>query len=650
MINQAENREINIENEIEEKNQISNSYKYISNIKLDIIKNKYNNEKIFHSYNNEYQIDKNINLSQNIANLKRKISELEEKLSDLKLKNGKLKRENFQIDSKINGIFFIGNKDGLSELTEDDSKDNNELTDLIKEKNDLQEINEKMLNMLTEKEIEIEDFQENFEKYKDEIKSEMEKYLDTIEELEKKNEILEEKVKKQENIDKKLDNVLNEYNSYKKRIDDSILEYIKKEEEMNKEIDEKETKISKMKINIQNLEIEIMKLQNQNEKNEKMVNEDKDVFEKILYENEKLKKDNNNLIKKMNQKEENCQNLIKRKEEEFNKLKQDFELYKSKNEKIKIDKAHEINLLKDKFSQINNVNNILIKKNDSLLKENQESKQKIYLIQKKLDKKSKDYKKLIYISKELLEKKNNLIQQYEEELEKISKEKNLLYQKNRELLNKIRETRRTHSTNLEDLLNDEEVYENNDENVNNKNNIKEINCENILFNLELKAIKDLISLGLNDMINLDDMEKELNLFKSQNKKLLEDFKLLKEKMKNQRYEEGVNELMNLIKNASKNKEENLYPSKSNILVNKDSTFQENNPIEQQVDSCTQLEKNEKKLYLDKIDKLNGDIASLKVKFLNKELENEILIAKYVNIIKSINNQCTENGFILNFNT
>ena len=56
-------------------------------------------------------------------------------------------------------------------------------------------------------------------------------------------------------------------------------------------------------------------------------------------------------------------------------------------------------------------------------------------------------------------------------------------------------------------------------------------------------------------------------------------------MKNQRYEEGVNELMNLIKNASKNKEENLYPSKSNILVNKDSTFQENNPIEQQVDSC-----------------------------------------------------------------
>ena len=157
MINQAENREINIENEIEEKNQISNSYKYISNIKLDIIKNKYNNEKIFHSYNNEYQIDKNINLSQNIANLKRKISELEEKLSDLKLKNGKLKRENFQIDSKFNGIFFIGNKDGLSELTEDDSKDNNELT-----------------------------FQENFEKYKDEIKSEMEKYLDTIEELEKK--------------------------------------------------------------------------------------------------------------------------------------------------------------------------------------------------------------------------------------------------------------------------------------------------------------------------------------------------------------------------------------------------------------------------------------------------------------------------------
>ena len=225
-----------------------------------------------------------------ISDLTNKVVLLEKRYNDLRGKYENLVRNNIQKSSLDIKSTLIGMKWGFAShmLKTKAENDSNKLSELIKEKNDLQEINEKMLNMLTEKEIEIEDFQENFEKYKDEIKSEMEKYLDTIEELEKKNEILEEKVKKQENIDKKLDNVLNEYNSYKKRIDDSILEYIKKEEEMNKEIDEKETKISKMKINIQNLEIEIMKLQNQNEKNEKMANEDKDVFEKILYENEKF--------------------------------------------------------------------------------------------------------------------------------------------------------------------------------------------------------------------------------------------------------------------------------------------------------------------------------------------------------------------------
>ena len=51
--------------------------------------------------------------------------------------------------------------------------------------------------------------------------------------------------------------------------------------------------------------------------------------------------------------------------------------------------------------------------------------------------------------------------------------------------------------------------------------------------------------------------------------------------------------------------------------------------------------------MDEIDKLKGDIANWKVKFLNQELENETMIVKYKNIIKSINNQCIKRGIDLN---
>ena len=56
----------------------------------------------------------------------------------------------------------------------------------------------------------------------------------------------------------------------------------------------------------------------------------------------------------------------------------------------------------------------------------------------------------------------------------------------------------------------------------------------------------------------------------------------------------------------------------------------------------------KKNLLDEIDKLKGDIAVWKVKFLNQELDNEVMIVKYKNIIKSINEQCIKRGIKLNF--
>ena len=50
---------------------------------------------------------------------------------------------------------------------------------------------------------------------------------------------------------------------------------------------------------------------------------------------------------------------------------------------------------------------------------------------------------------------------------------------------------------------------------------------------------------------------------------------------------------------------------------------------------------------DEINKLREEIGLLKVEFLNKEFENETLIAKYKGIIKSFIEQCKKMGISLN---
>ena len=52
------------------------------------------------------------------------------------------------------------------------------MVELQKEKKDLQNINENMLNLLTEKELENEELQETFAVYKNEIKAEIEQYVE----------------------------------------------------------------------------------------------------------------------------------------------------------------------------------------------------------------------------------------------------------------------------------------------------------------------------------------------------------------------------------------------------------------------------------------------------------------------------------------
>ena len=227
-----------------------------------------------------------------IANLRNKIKELEDQIINLRLKNDELTRSNIQNDSKMRKMSFVGIKRKFTFGSGNKGVDSVKLAELLKEKSDLQEINEKMLNMLTDKELENDELQENFDKYKSEMKMEIQKYIDTIEELEDKIDVMEETNLKNQNFDNNLDEIVKEYNKYKERMENKINEHIKKEEELKTEIEDKEGTIQNMKNEIQNLELDNIQLKNQSEQNEKAHDAELVSIDKIMYENEKLKSEN----------------------------------------------------------------------------------------------------------------------------------------------------------------------------------------------------------------------------------------------------------------------------------------------------------------------------------------------------------------------
>ena len=613
----------------------------IIKVKLDKINEK-DEDNYISNLSEGNQLDENIDEKELILNLKNKILELEEKIIDLKTKNDSLKKDNIETDSKLRRMSFIGNRKNFN-LAGNTTQDSIKIANLIKEKNDLQEINEKMLNMLTEKELKNEELQENFDLYKKELKSEIQKYLDTIEQLEEKNEILEENIKNQENLDQKLNDVLNQYNSYKKRIESSIMEYIKKEEEMKKEIDDKEYTIIKMKNDIQSLELKNIQLQNQTEKNEKMRNEDINNFEEVLYENDILKNDNNDLMNKMKQKEEKIQIFIKEKEEEIKNLNQEMEISKNNFEKIKEEKNNEINLLKNEISKCNRDISILIKKNDSLIKEGQETKKNIYQMQNKLDKKTKELQEINESAKKLLENKENIIKSYEKTIEEINKEKTELIEQNHDLLDKVRNA---NSSNLGEILNID------DDDEENENDDDDQNYENLLLKAEIKTLKEQLENQAHDLLTLSSIEKEVSRLRLENEKLDKDNKTLK---KIQKY--GNDNLMSLIRRPKINKSLKKTRSRKSFIPFGESFSNEKQNVIQITNIKINDDKNSKpdpseelkkiEELTEELDKLKEKSALLKVQFLNREFENESAIAKYKGIIKSVTQQCEKMGFSLN---
>ena len=70
-------------------------------------------------------------------------------------------------------------------------------------------------------------------------------------------------------------------------------------------------------------------------------------------------------------------------------------------------------------------------------------------------------------------------------------------------------------------------------------------------------------------------------------------------------------------------------------------------FQKQLNALKKIKEEEKKDYEERINKINLEIADLKVKNLNLQYANDALKIKYKNTVKSITNQCNKKGIKLN---
>ena len=583
-----------------------------------------------------------------ISILKQKIKKLEDQVANLKKKNDELTKDNIHNDRKMKRISFVGLRKKFT-IGAKDNESKIKMAELLKEKNDLQEINENMLNMLTEKELENEELQENFTNYKNEMKLEIEKYIDTIDKLEEK---ISENNQNKANFDSNLDEIIQEYNIYKDRMEKTLKEHIKKEDELNVKLARKESVIIDIKTDMENLEIENKQLKSLTEQKEDEYNNEILDINSYMKENEKLKNEILVLQEKIKKLESKNQNNISSKEEEINTLKEDLDFKSKSLTKIKEEKNKEINLLKMEINRNNHDINSIIKKNELIQKENEEIKSNLEILQNKLDKKTKELQEINDSAKKLLENKDNIIKEYEKEIEEISKDKNQLIEQNHDLLDKIKNNQS--SNNLKDILFDDEENEN--ENENGKDSDEYF--ENLLLKAEIKTLKEQLENQANDLISLNAMEKEVSRLKIENEKLEKDNKTLK---KIQKYDMGNDNLMNLSKRPKVNISAKKLKKKISITILQDPSTSKKSFFEKkkntqaaQITTIKNTEDSNKapspvkeNKESDEINKLREEIGLLKVEFLNKEYENETLIAKYKGIIKSFIEQCKKMGISLN---
>ena len=598
------------------------------------------------SENEELDEEKEENANKIISDLLEKNVLLEKTNKDLKNKIESLTKKQTLNSSILTKIETVGLRKFT--LKSDLQKDSVKLAEITKEKDELQQINEKMLDMLTENELEIDDLNKKLEDCKLEAKIQNEKNLEQIKALEERIESLENTEKENE-----FDEVFNEYEINKVKLQKQISGFTKLEEELNYQLDEKDKKIKKLNDEIQNLQFENLRLLNQSDLQDKINQAGFLDIQKLTEELNKYKNEIETLTNELNKKKREMKSLEENEDKEIEKYVEEIEKLKKSNETLNND----LKRLDKLNTQLNNSNKEVSISMTYMEKTLNEEKEKNYKIQAKLDKNIKELKDINDYYKTLKTNNESLLSDYQKKIDELTNDKYSLISQNKELLEKLKEKKEEEDqgVNLADMMGDEEEKDNKEEtensNTKDKENLAFYKNENQLLTEEIKGLKEQLNSQAHDLVELNTLEKNIEKLKIENDDLNKNNKELKEQLEQEKLKEkitkpiktentGLNGLSALRRVQTLSRKQTIKAAN----IEKDKLL-----LQKNYDRLKQLREDDKKNYEDQIEKLKLDIVTIKAKFLNKQYENDILLLKYKNTIKSIANQCKIKGIKLSLN-
>ena len=317
--------------------------------------------------------------------------------------------------------------------------------------------------------------------------------------------------------------------------------------------------------------------------------------DKLISENNLMKKNNEYLNEKIKLMEENIKKINKSKEEDISVLENKLQEEKDYLKNYKQSKAEEIIKLKNQINKSELDIKFLSDKINQNEKNINQEKEKSYIYQTNLEKKTKEIKEINEYSKKLLANKDNIITQYEEKISEMAKEKNELISQNKELIDKLKTKTDeiTEAKSLENILNEEEE----------KENLEFYAKENKLLNEEINGLKEQLAVKSKDTSEIKSLNEENIKLKIKNEEVLNENESMKSQLDEYKKQELKNKLL-LFKKQTSEKVAKLRGAKRNVdKIN----------YEKQMNALKQLKEEEKKNYESQIKKLRMEIAIMKMK-------------------------------------
>jgi len=572
------------------------------------------------------------------SELEKKNFEYQSKIQDLITKQKIIKQEDSNLKFEIKKLKLSTNSPGkvlsfLNNVIKGDISKNIKNEILLKEKIELKEINEKLLLDISEKENEIIKnrvlYEEKIDMLQKTISELYEKISDCKNELKDTQDELNKKIKEYKKIEENK-NIISKYNLLKLEF-----EQYKKNIEKNKNIDDlqKEKQKDLVKIN-KNLEERIIKIENNFsellKKGNITVKEINDI-DLYLELNKNLRLEIMEMQDKNDKFEKKYEELLNEGKADYKKLEEKYLEFFNKSIELQgnIDYLQnsfvrgtvklnaELSELKSKVFELEKSNRILNEKFNNLLKNYEKAGDNLFNLQQKIIKfREKDNFDINLIKERYIILENML-----------NMEKNDLITQNKDLINQVK------------LLTE------NNYNTNSENNID----INDIFNVEIKNLKEENKLLQNKLKDKDNAIIQLQ-------RKLEEFKILQEenqslkvsiKENNINYQEIINELTAKKKQVSEQLlESRKRPSVIKCLpkFNKEEIISMKEEIEKYKKENENLQKEISNIK--EQNQMNVDeLSTLKAQIANDSFMKENEIFKYKSLAKKYKTILEENGLI-----